>query len=162
MKASELKVGTVVAAVNGTGKWDQKEERVTKVEVAQAPSGGYCEVKLLEDAKTGLGVRSWTSEGWKKAGETVRLKTRQLWMPWENFENRLRNMATAKEERESQLKAREDNLAELQRRIDQFAGEVDEPVRWAGRGYGHEPEQESHVRVSTEALKRVLDRAEGK
>lgn len=165
MKASELGVGTVVALVPGTSDHEQRNERATKVEVVGPPGNGRCEVKFLEDANSNIGRSILAGEEVKRAGETMRVQTRLCWMPWASFETRVANMAAAKSQRDSEAQAREDKRAEIQRRIDQFAGEVDEPITWSGRGYSgnrYETDQESHVRIPTEALEAILDKAEGK
>lgn len=81
-------------------------------------------------------------------------------MPWSRLETRAENERKRAEEKAQVEGAREERLAGLQHRLDQFAGEVDDSIAWAGLRALHQIED--HVRVPTEALEKLLDRAEGK
>ena len=160
MKASELKVGIIVAVTDGPGKYAQRTSQASQCKVVTEPSSGYVGVELLEHAKTGLGNRRmWSQNGLAKKGERVRIKTICAWMPWETLGVRAENERAAKERKDREEQASEDRLADLQRRTDQFAGEVDKTLRWGGTHYNV---QEEYVRIPTPALKALLDRAEGK
>jgi len=160
VKASELKVGTIVAVTDGPGKYNQRTSQATQCKVVTEPKSGYVGMELLEDAKTGLGNRRlWSQTGMAKKGERVRVKTICAWMPWETLGVRAENERAAKERKDREEREQEDRLADLQRRTDQFAGEVDSTLRWGGSHYNA---QEEYVRIPTPALKRLLDKAEGK
>ena len=165
MKASELTVGTVVAVTDGVSKYDQRTDKATQAEVIEAPRAGYIRLKLLEDAHSRLGVRGvWEQRDYKKAGDTIRIQTRSCWMPWDRLNVRAENERAAKATKDREEKESEDRLAELQRRTDQFAGEVDESLRWGGirTSYSMNASHEEHIRIPTKALEALLDKAEGR
>jgi hypothetical protein len=166
MKASELAVGTTVAVTDGVSKYDQRTNKATQCEVIGAPENGEVRVKLLEDAKSRMGNRRiWGQSGWMKEGDTTRVQTRACWMLWETLGVRAENERAAKETAEREEKETEDRLAELQRRTDQFAGEVDESLRWGGlrRSFDRtRAGEQEYVRIPTHALEALLDKAEGR
>lgn len=149
MKASEINVGEEVAVTSGTDSYSQTTLRATKARVEAKPKGGYVGITLLEDARWGLGRR--------KAGERFPILTRYLWMPWATIEVRAENERRKQEEKDVEEKAREDRLAGLQTRLDQFAGEVDESLDWGGLRH---LDVTAYVRIPTPALEALLDRAE--
>lgn len=169
MKAAELTVGLEIAVTDGTSPYDQKTTKATRCKVLGPPQGGYVSVELLEDAKSRLGNRAlWNQEGWKKKGDRHRAETRNCWMPWASLETRADNERRIEKEREESEAESEERLAELQRRVDQFAGEVDGAMAW-GRsrsvhrsvGIGAIPrDHEDTVRMPTEALEALLKAAE--
>jgi hypothetical protein len=163
VKASELQVGTVVAVTDGASKYERKTRLATQCKVTREPRSGYVEVELLEDAKSGLGNRrTWSQEGLAKQGERVRIKTVCAWMPWDRLSVRAKNEKAAEEQKDREEKARADRLAELQRRTDQFAGEVDESISWSDTRFHPYSQGDQYVRLPTAALEALLDRAEGK
>lgn len=165
MKASELSVGAVVAVTDGASKYERRTSKATQCKVVTEPRSGYVGVELLEDAKTGLGNRrTWDQRGLAKQGERIRIKTICAWMPWETLGVRAENERAAKEVKDREERDSEDRLADLQRRTDQFAGEVDQSLRWSGTRTSYNPiaNIEEHVRIPTKALERLLDKAEGK
>lgn len=160
MKASELTVGLVAAATERTGRFDRSSKDVSKVEILAEPKSGHVRVKLLS-----LGARGFRD--WKpgrsglsaEVGEERRLPTRAIWMPWSNYETRLGNEAEQRKQKEDEDAWIERQCTDLQHRLDQFAGEVDERIQWDG--YAHRPDL-STVKVPRRALEILLDRAEGK
>lgn len=160
MKASELKPGTEVAVMGGSSSWDLTTRKATRAAVVKDPAKGHVQVTLLEDANSGVGATSYGfSRRQAVKGDTIRVSTRQCWMPWRNLEARATNERVNHEQEESEAAALEQRLADLQHRVDQFAGEVDGAMAWGGLRHR---DLTSHVRIPTEALVRLLDRAEGK
>jgi hypothetical protein len=160
VKASELKVGAIVAVTDGASKYERRTSKATQAKVVTAASSGYVGIELLEDAKTGLGNRrTWDQRGMAKKGDRVRIKTVCAWMPWETLGVRAENERAASEKKDREERESEDRLADLQRRTDQFAGDVNSVLRWGGSHYNI---QEEYVRIPTTALKHLLDKAEGK
>lgn len=151
MNASELTVGLEVAVVAGSGEYERSARRATKAQVVTTPSSGRVSVELLEDSKFGLGRAA--------KGERRSIKTVQAWMPWATFEVRMGNERAAEEVEQQEDDRREERLAKLQGRADQFAGEVDEAMAWGGLRH---LDVEKFVRVPTKTLEKLLDRAEGK
>lgn len=167
MNAKELSMGSEIAVVASLAAFDKQTVRATKCEVVSKPTAGVVSVMLLEDARNRLGVSGYgrfQKENWKKAGATVRVKTSQCWMPWSNLETRASNERKQADEKAAVERAREERLAGLQQRLDQFAGEVDETIAWAGERHREgSPDQkqiEKYVQVPTPALEALLNRAE--
>lgn len=162
MKASELTVGAIVAVVDGSSKYDQRTNKATQCEVTGVPAKGHVTVKLLEDANSRLGQSIWNQEGWKKTGDLVRINTRMAWMPWESLGIRALNERTKRQQKEREEADSEERLTELQRRTDEIASGTTNPLRWAGAAsYNTISSVEEYVRIPTEALEELLDRAEG-
>jgi hypothetical protein len=160
MNASEITVGQVVAATEGSGRYERSDKAVSKVEVLTPAKGGYVEVEFLEVG--GRGFRRYSpTHGYVEveAGQTRRIPTRSLWMDWSTYETRLANLKRQRDEKDAEQARIDAALADIQQRLDQFAGEVDEKVEWAG--YRHQ-DLTTDVKVPKAALLALLDRAEGK
>jgi hypothetical protein len=172
MKASELEIGAVAVATNGTG-YMRTAKRVVKVKVVGEPKGGRVRVELLEDSHDGVGYRQWgmNAENPVEAGKTITLRTKDLWMPWETFETRLGNEREQQEQERREEELREEHLTAIQSRarVDRavpdikartkdVAGVQNGLLRWGG--LAHNYGVETHVKIPTVVLEALLDSVE--
>lgn len=152
MKASEINVGDVVAITEGVGRLDRQTQWATKAEVLSEPDGGYVRLRLLEKPRTALGRRSWGAAKPYKKGDTLRVKTAWLWVPWPEIAEITFNRIVAEQRREKAEAEREKRREALQRRIDAIVGSEGGSLHFA-RG---------SVYIGIEDLEKILDAAERK
>lgn len=154
MKAADIDVGESYAFAESTGDYDLIERRVTKVEVLRAATGGRVEVKLLEDGKTRVAT-PW-DEPEPVEGDIRKVKTRLLIMPYHRFEQRLKNLAAHRADKEREDSRKAQRLGRIQERLDRIVpitGPSKKPLRWLGL-------YEDEVLISTDQLERLLGAAE--
>lgn len=156
MKAAQIGVGDAFAYTEGSGKFDQRPGSVTKVLVTKEPEKGYVYVRLLEAAKSSFGVYAYSRRPRPKEGDVVRVETRQIWMPWPDYETRLKKLAEDTAQSDKEQRRRDKRLARINERLDNIVpvmGPKDDRVEYEGRW-------EAAIRINTDRLERLLAAAE--